>query len=214
MTALRDGCRRTTLAGLALLTGVALASPAAAQVAWDAPFLVPPRAPAGWGAVLLDPAGGDLGLVGTWRGGTGSWGLRGGFAEQHDDDLALLAGADLSGALVRGDSDVPVDVDWIVGGGLSVGDEILISVPFGVTVGASISAESVALGPYLSPRLVLDLWTGDDEGPGNDDDDDEGLDLDVAVDIGIDIAFDPGWTIRFGGTLGDREALAIGFMIH
>jgi hypothetical protein len=146
-------------------------------------------------------------VLGFWRGRGGSLGIRGGLAEERNDDLAAFAGMDLSGSLARRSSNMPVDVDWIAGVGLGVGDEILFSIPFGVTIGAAISTETVALGPYVSPRLILDAWTGDD-GPR------DGLDLELAVDLGLDVAFNPGWTLRFGATLGDREALAVGFAIH
>lgn len=192
---------------VALGIGAGLAHPAKAQVAWDAPFLVPPRVGSGWGLALLDPAGGDLGVLGFWRGRGGSLGIRGGLAEERNDDLAAFAGVDLSGSLARRSSNMPVDVDWIAGVGLGVGDEILFSIPFGVTIGAAISTESVAFGPYVSPRLILDAWTGDDRPR-------DGLDLELAVDLGMDVAFNPGWTLRFGATLGDREALAVGFAIH
>jgi hypothetical protein len=199
---------------LGLLTSLA-ATPLGAQVAWDAPFLVPPRVAPGWGLALLDPAGGDLGVLGFWRGGSGAYGLRGGVAEQGDDDLAAFAGVDFSGSLLRRDSDFPLDVDWIAGIGLGAGDEILISIPFGVTLGASFSGEGVAFGPYVSPRLILDAWTGDDDPPGDGPNRRrDSLDLELAVDFGLDVAFDPGWTLRFGATLGDREALAVGFAIH
>jgi len=201
------------LIAAALLSGQA--QPAEAQVAWDAPFFVPPRAGTGWGLALLDPAPGDLGVLGFWRGRSGTIGLRGGLAERGDDELSAFAGIDWAGPLVRRSSDFPLDLDWIIGAGLSAGDEILLSFPFGVTLGAAFAAESVAFGPYLSPRLVLDAWTGDDrppnDRPGRRRD---RLDLELAVDLGLDVAFDPGWTLRFGATLGDRDALAIGVSIH
>jgi hypothetical protein len=129
--------------------------------------------------------------------------------------LNAFFGLDGSGPLVRRTSDFPFDIDWIAGAGVGLGDQVLISIPFGVTIGAAVSAESVVFGPYVSPRLVLDAWTGDDR-PRNDR---PGrgrnrLDLELAVDLGLDVAFDPGWTLRFGATLGDRDALAIGFAVH
>jgi hypothetical protein len=49
------------------------------------------------------------------------------------------------------------------------------------------------------------------------DDDDEEADgdntnLDLAVDLGLDLRFSPNFTVRFGATLGDREAVAIGLV--
>jgi hypothetical protein len=57
----------------------------------------------------------------------------------------------------------------------------------------------------VSPRVVLDLLFGGD-GPEDDTD----ADLELAVDIGLDLRLSQDFLIRFGGTLGDREGVAIG----
>ncbi len=192
-------------AGLALLL---LASPAKAQVAWDGPLMVAPNSPAGWGVYLVDPGpgpGDGIGVLSTWRGSTAPAGLgyRLGLAEGRGGGLSLYGGVDVSGYLVRHSNDFPLDVLWVGGAGLGVGDDVLLSFPLGASIGRDFEADGVWFNPYLTPRVVLDAWFG--SGRQSDD-----LDLGVAVDLGLDMAFDPGWAIRFAGSLGDRRGLAIG----
>ncbi|MFO7262443.1 MAG: hypothetical protein DIU52_014930 [bacterium] len=206
---------RKRLAGLVLALTVWSASGAAAQVAWDSPMLLPPRPANGFGLYLMEAAFGDLGVMATWR-GTRSFGLRFGLAEQDfDNDLAVFGGVDFSGTLARASADFPLDASWVVGVGLSAENNVLLSFPFGVTLGRTLPAEGATFTPYGTPRLMVDACLGDDDDfPGrrgcfgNDD-----LDLDFAIDLGVDVALRQGWTIRFGITLGgDRDALAIGIL--
>lgn len=196
------------LAVLALVVWMGRAPEAQAQVAWDSPFLVGADTPAGWGFYVSDPTpGGGIGVMTTWRrsdapGGTG---FRLGLAEDPTDDLAVFAGVDVSGPILAAGEDIPVDVIWITGGGLGARDGILASFPVGIAVGRAFEAEEVWFHPYASPRVVLDARFGGDEGSD--------LDLEVAVDVGMDLAFDPDWTVRFGGTIGERRALAIGLSL-
>lgn len=190
--------------GLVLLT---FAAEARAQVAWDSPMLLPPRPPVGLGLYLVEPAGGDLGGMLTWRsgGGPANIGFRVGVAEDTpDDDIAVFGGADFTGSIRAGG--FPLDLAWLAGVGLGISDAVLISVPFGLSVGGTINADGVRFTPYGSPRIVLDALFNGGEG------DDSDLDLDVAVDLGVDFFFSPGWGIRVGGTLGDRDAVAIGII--
>ena len=82
-----------------------------------------------------------------------------------------------------------------------------MSFPLGVAFGRVVSADNVRLNPYFSPRVVVDGWLGDDR-PRDD------LDLEFAFDLGVDLAFSPTWAIRFGASVADREALAIGFSLQ
>jgi hypothetical protein len=196
---------RKYIAGLATALTLLIAAPAQGQVMWDAPLLVSPSAPAGWGLYLVDPSPGDgIGVLSTWRGG-GPLGFRLGLAEDRADNVAVYGGVDYSGRLIRASDDFPLDVDWIVGGGLSAGEDVHMGFPFGVSLGRAVDAEGIWFNPYFSPRVVLDAWIGRDDPPG------DGLELNLAVDLGVDLAFDPGWAIRFGATVADRTALAIGF---
>lgn len=198
--------RTFTILALVALGMTAPAQSARAQVAWDAPLMVPPAAPRGLGVYLTDSSpGGDLGVLGTYRAADAPAGLgfRFGIADGPFDEVSVLGGVDFSGYLVRESRDFPVDLVWNAGVGAGVGDYALLSFPLGVTFGKVVAGDGVRFNPYVGPRLVLDARLGDD-GPGDD------LDLGLAVDLGVDVAFDPRWAIRFGGTIGDRDALAIG----
>lgn len=190
-----------------LLVGAATLGPgaAAAQVAWDSPMLMPPAAAPGFGIFLLGPAGGDLGVLGTYRAPSWNFGIRGGIAEESGrDDIAVLAGLDFNGELTRSSTEFPLDVDWVFGAGFSVGDDFLLSFPLGLTVGHTFREDDVLFTPYATPRVVLDAFFGDN--------DNDRVDLDFAFDIGLDLRFTPDLAVRFGGTIGDRSAVAIGLV--
>ncbi|HSH74553.1 MAG TPA: hypothetical protein VLA09_02520, partial [Longimicrobiales bacterium] len=52
-----------------------IVAPASAQIAWDGPALISPAVPAGFSVFLVNPAGGDLGMLGTLRHSAGPVGL-------------------------------------------------------------------------------------------------------------------------------------------
>ncbi len=184
-------------------------NPAQAQVAWDAPILVSPAAPTGWGVFLADPAGsGGIGVLSTFRPG-GPLGYRIGIAEgrgARDNGISVLVGADFSTPLLRSSDDVPFDVSWFTGVGAGIGEGMLISFPLGVSLGYDMEADGVWFNPSIAPRVFLDTRLGGPDEPGDENE----IRLGLAVDLGMDLSFDPGWAIRFGASLGDRRALAIG----
>ena len=186
--------------GLAIGLTLAGAGSAAAQVAWDSPMLIVPGGQPGLGLYLMETYGGDLGFMGAWRRASQGVGFRVGIAEQPFDDLAIFGGVDFNGRLTRASREFPLDIDWVIGGGLSIGDDFLLSFPAGITLGRTLEADGVRFVPYVTPRVVLDAFFGDV---------DDELDLDVAVDIGLEMSFQRNFAIRFGGTLG-RDAVAIG----
>lgn len=187
-----------------LLAGAGMAQ---GQVAWDSPFLTPPGNDLGVGVYLMEAADGGVGAMVHWRNSPApsGFGLRGGIAEDNDEDIAVFGGIDFAGRLTRASGEFPLDVDWVAGVGASIGDGLLISLPLGLTVGRTFTSEGIGFTPYLTPRLVLDGLIDDDDRGGED------LDLDVGVDLGIDIEFQPTWLIRFGATFG-RDAIAVGIV--
>lgn len=202
------------VASLLLLLAVSVPTNARAQAAWDAPMLMAPGAPAGWGFHLVDPyPGNGLGFLGMWRSAPAPVGLgfRLGLYEGVGDDIAFIGGVDVSGTLHRGSDEAPFDVIWFSGAGLGVDDDVLLSFPLGISAGWSFSEPGFAFRPYVAPRLVLDAYFVDD-GPGERRGDDD-LDLDGAVEIGADMAFSPSFAIRAAVSFGGRDALSIGVAI-
>lgn len=176
-------------------------------------MLLPPLPEPGFGIFLADTYGGGIGVIGTWRSSGWNYGLRFGIAEEAGDDgIAVLGGLDYTGRVNRATTDFPIDIDWLLGAGLSVGDNVLVSFPFGLTGAHSFQGEGATFTPFVTPRVVLDAFFNDDEG-GDDSD----LDLGFTLDLGLDLRLHSGGalsgvTIRFGASLGDREAVALGLV--
>lgn len=177
-----------------------------AQLAWDAPPLISHMAPAGVSLFLVDPAGGDLGGLLTFRHEAGPVGLgyRVAVAEENvTNDVAVSGGVDVSGFLAQGLEGSEVDVLWWSGLGAGVGEELLVSIPLGILFSWSGGEGDAVLVPYGGAHAVLDFISG----PGDD------IDLSAAVDLGVDVILPSGWVVRFGGSFGDREAIAIGVKV-
>ncbi|HEX2166117.1 MAG TPA: hypothetical protein VHG09_02655, partial [Longimicrobiales bacterium] len=126
-----------------------------------------------------------------------------------DEDLSVFGGVDFMGPINTASSDFPIDIDWVAGAGAGIGDGVRLSAPLGLTLGTSFQGEDARFIPYVTPRVVLDALFGGD----NDDD----LDLGIAVDLGLDLRLMRGGplagkSIRFGASIGDREALAVGIV--
>ncbi len=201
--------RFTTLCLTSIVAALLVAQPARAQVAWEAPLLVAPGTPSGLGLYLTDPHPGDLLAVMISfrdRGAPGGLGWRVGVTEEVGDRIALFGGVDVSGPIRDADSEFPLDLIWVSGVGASYFDDAFtVSVPLAMMAGRTIDSENARFTPYLGPRIVLDGTFGG--GPGDD------TSLEVAVDFGVDLAFDASWMIRFAASLGDRDALAIGVVL-
>jgi hypothetical protein len=199
------------IVGAALLSALLVPAGVSAQTAWDSPLLLPPRPQPGLGLFLADMEAGGLGVLGTWRSTTWNYGLRFGISEgRGDEDLAVFGGVDFTGMVNTATQDFPLDIDWVLGVGAGISDGVRISAPLGLTLGASIQGEDARFVPYVTPRVILDAIFG------NDDRDSE-LDLGIAVDLGLDMRFMRGGplagkSIRFGASLGDRDALAVGIV--
>jgi hypothetical protein len=192
------------LAAAVLLTGF-LGAGASAQTAWESPILIPPAGTGGVGLYLTEPAFGDLGFMITYRSRAGGqMGYRIGLAEDRSNDVAVFGGFDLGGLLTPATVDFPLDVGWYTGAGAGIGNDVLLSFPLGVSMGRTVVNEGVRFTPYVAPRLVLDAWLGRSDPPGDD------LDLAFAVDLGVILAFQSSWEIRFGASLADHDALAVG----
>lgn len=200
--------------GLAL--GLVLAVPvcAQAQAAWDSPMLEAPHRVGGLGLFIGQPAYGGLGAMVTWSPASGptGWGLRGGLAnDDRGSGLTAFGGIDFSQLLVTAGPSFPLDVAWATGAGVGFGnDGVLVSIPGAVTLGRTVRSQddNVALTPYLTPRLTLDLASArvNRPAPGS------GTHLGLSIDLGVDAAVSSNWMLRFAATVGDHNGVAIGIV--
>jgi hypothetical protein len=206
-TLVRTPVRALARALVAVAAAASVGAPAAAQIAWDSPALISPVVPSGFSIFLVNPAGGDLGALGTLRHSAGPVGLgyRAAIADEAGPggDIAISGGIDVSGMLARGVEGSEIDVMWWAGGGLSVGNETLVTAPLGVVLGWSGEGSDVVFSPYGGAHVVLDFVTG----PG------DSVRFDGVIDFGIDLVLRSGWMLRAGASLGDRESLALGIRL-
>jgi len=197
---------RTGIAGLVLFVVLFSTSQADAQVPWDSPLMVGPGSPGGVSVLLTDPGAG-IGAFVHWQGQGSHLGYRLGLAEEGgaDNKLAIFGGLDISGRVLDHSNDFPLDLIWVAGIGGGFGSDVLLSFPFGISMGRVLNTEEVWFHPYLTPRLIVDAFFGDSR---RDD-----LELGLALDLGADFAFSSNWTFRFGASVGDREGLAFGLAL-
>ncbi len=190
-----------------VLSALLVAVPVSAQVAWDSPALLSPTVPSGFSIFLVEPAGGDLGAMGTLRHSVGPVGMgyRAGIAEESgpSGDVAVSGGVDVSGIRARGVEGSEVDVMWWAGGGLSVGSDWVVSGPAGIILGWSGAGDDVIFSPYGGAHVVFSL-------SGNDG---NAVDFAGVVDLGLDLVLPSGWMIRAGASIGDFESIAVGVKI-
>ena len=192
---------------LSAMTLAALAAaPVSAQIAWDSPPLIGPASPNGLAVFLTGPAPGDgVGGLATWRHEKGSIGLgyRATVGEGADGDAAVGGGFDISGVLTAGIENADVDVLWWGGLGVGFGEDVLFSIPAGIIAGWTGSGDDVVFSPYVGGHVALDVTTID----GDE------VSFDGSFDLGIDLVLASGWVIRFGASIGGRDALALGLRL-
>jgi hypothetical protein len=190
---------RNLVAAIGIL--LCAAAPAAGQ-AWDAPSFFAPGAANSLGVYFVDPDRSDPGLVAIWRQGDSSFDLGARVGLLDFSDPLFLVGAEASGAILRAGRDLPLDADWTIGIGATFDDDAtLFRIPVGLAVGGAIDAGSVALYPYVHPRIALETFAVDDESE---------TDFNVLADLGLDLRLGRAWLLRFGVTFGDYDALGIG----
>jgi hypothetical protein len=185
---------------------VLLAAPVSGQVAFDAPSLIGPASPMGLAIYLTSSDPGDgLGGLATWRQSRGrvDVGYRVSVGQGADSDLAFGGGIDVSGVLSRGLENSEIDVLWWTGVGAGIGDDVMVSVPLGIVAGWTGEGDDVVFSPYLGGHIALDFTSID----GDE------LVFGASLDIGMDLELTSGWVIRFGLSLGGRDALAFGMSL-
>ena len=203
---MRTPVRRILLLVLALAPGLLPGSSLHAQIPWDGPALVSPGAPQGLSVFLVDPApDASPGALVNWRHDTRSFGLgyRVALARDAGDDVAVSGGVDISGILAESVEETDVRVTWWTGLGAGLADELVVSVPVGLVAGWVGQGDGAMVAPYAGGHVVLDLST--QEG--------RAVDLDAVLDVGLDLTLASGWLVRFGASVGGRDALAIGLRV-
>ncbi len=208
--------RRISLFALAL---VALSPMGArAQIAWDTPRMLGPNTEGGlsfhWLQAETLPGDGE-GLMVVWQppGMPDNIFLRGGAGTGAGDESAGFGGIDVRSPLAEATESQPLDIAWVAGAGVGVGEYLLFTVPVGLTAGRSWSSGSVWFSPYVGVGVAMDYratLSDEDAVP------DEEFDVYPTADIGVDLALDPGrrFILRAGTSLGDRQATALGITIR
>ena len=123
--------------------------------------------------------------------------------EGAGSDMALGGGIDVSGVLSRGLEDSEIDVLWWTGVGAGIGNDVMVSVPLGIVAGWTGEGDDVVFSPYLGGHIVLDFTSID----GDE------LVFDASLDVGMDLELTSGWVVRFGLSLGGRDAMAFGISV-
>lgn len=186
--------------GLVLIS----AGPVAAQ-AWDSPSFFPPVAENSIGLYVIDPDPGDFGIMGIWRQpGRVNLGFRAGVVDA--DDVAGVIGAEASQLLFRATGRLPVDANWTLGVGGTIGDDSFVRVPVGITAGRQFTAGKLGFLPYVHPRIGFNWFTDND----HRDDDLSSFEVGLTTDIGADLLFGRNVMVRFSAALGDFDAIGIG----
>jgi hypothetical protein len=205
--------RTTALAGLGL--AMVLASPAAAQIAWDTPRLVGPESPSGIGVYWMraETLPGDRNAVfGSWSlpGTRGAISVRAGIGTGVAEENAAFGGVDLRAPIARHSATQPLDLEWSGGAGVGVGEYLLASVPVAVSAGRSWASGSVWFAPYVSVGATFDYRYGD-----SDFVPDEEFEIQATAGVGVDVAFDAARRLVFRAAtaLGERQAIAVGVVI-
>lgn len=196
-----------------LVSLVPCAAPLRAQLAPDAPRLVSPHASGGLGVHWLSAGtlpGDDESFIATWAmpGLAEGLRLRGGAGRGAAGTNAFFGGLDVQSPLLRGDPELPFDLDWQGGVGVGVGEYVLVSVPLGLTGGVQWRSDAFWMAPYLTAGITTDLRFGRDAPERK-------LDVGPAMDVGLDVSFDVArrFVVRTAASLGDRQAVTVGFAL-
>jgi hypothetical protein len=205
----------------ALARGVALAAAfasvssvgagrAAAQAHYYPSFQVPRVTDRDYTGALIANAG--TGALFQWREGIAAnaqLSLDAGLADLDDAGTRVFFGGNYARELTRSTAEQPLDLLFTLGAGLSLGDgPELFRIPVGLSLGHRFPLEgSVAITPYVHPRLSLDVVTGNGGG--------DGTDLTIDFDLGASFEITPQLAIRAsllltGADLADGAGFGLG----
>lgn len=159
---------KASLTAIALLA-CAFTAPIEAQ-AWSYPSFQPPRLTVReYNFAMADSDGPGTSLVFQWREQSGprhQFSFDVGIADpDFDRDLVAFGGVGLGWMLGTETEEVPLSFMFTAGAYLAVGDETLLRLPVGVSVGHEFNLDGdVALTPYVHPRLTIDFGGGSEVG--------------------------------------------------
>lgn len=160
---------------------------------------------------LVDWDGGSA-LLFQWREGLGNartqftadLGISDGDGAANDDG-ALIIGGSFHYQLMRATSDVPFDMVFGAGLGITAGDRFdAFRVPVGVAIGHRFPLEGkLAITPFVHPRLSIDRISAG--GVSN-------TDTNIDFDIGGSFEINEQMQIRLAATLGNSDAVGVSFV--
>ena len=196
---------------LALLAVVALPAALAAQAGFYPAFQPTRVAEREYNFALADFDGGSA-LIFQWREGMGNqkmqftadFGLGDTDGPANDDGVLIIGGA-LNYQMTRASSEMPFDMVFGGGMGVTIGDGYSVfRIPVGVAIGHRFPLEgNFAITPFVHPRLSIDRVSFD--GGGSDSD------SNIDIDIGGAFEISSQMQIRLSATLGNADAVGVSF---
>lgn len=122
-----------------------------------------------------------------------------------DDNGALIIGGSFHYQLMRASSELPFDMVFGAGLGLTAGDDYnVFRVPVGVAIGHRFPLEgNFAITPFVHPRISFDRVK---VGAFSD------TDTNIDIDIGGSFEINPQMQVRLAATLGSGDAVGVSFV--
>lgn len=130
-------------------------------------------------------------------------------SEARDADVYLILGGQYGRTLAQSRPDMPLDVLFTVGVFTMFGnDQTFMNIPVGASVGHRFPIEgtSMAITPFVHPRVALQYESADDNDPATDD---SRTDLEVSFDVGGNLELTPQLALRLSATFGDFDAIGL-----
>jgi hypothetical protein len=188
------------IAGLAL----SLIAPLGAQSTGTPSFSAPYRAfkKSEIGAVVSFPNGNGVAFEGVYRRARGSFdlGLRGGMWAPGDSADAIgLLGVEARQRVIKQTEDFPLDGALTLGVGTSFGDNWVVLVPLGLSLGRRVEPKdsSMVIVPYVQPTTWLVF-------------NDAGTDVQFSLGLGVDFRLSRRFDARISAGIGDYNGVSLG----
>lgn len=152
-----------------------------------------------FGGTLSFPEGGDFGIEGQYRFGNRTWdiGFRGGVFDPGVGDAIFLAGVEGRSRVITHTEQFPLDGAVVVGVGGWLGDNSVLFIPAGLSLGRRILIEDsqVSIVPYAQPTVFLTA--------------NGGTDVQFALGLGADFRLSSMFDARVSVGVGDLEGISV-----